>query len=127
MDKNSLQEFQKGTMGVNHRGYELVNAYDPEYFKALKGLYADATFERHGAALSRKTKELIMVAITSAIRSNRGAHVHIKRALLSGATPREVMEAVETATIPTGLPTLWFGVEALADELEAMGREFGDE
>ncbi|MBI3090526.1 MAG: carboxymuconolactone decarboxylase family protein [Candidatus Tectomicrobia bacterium] len=124
MATDLLQEFQKDTMGVNHRGYELVSKFDPEYFKALKGFYADATFAREDAALSRKIKELIMVAVTTAKGSARGTRVHIKRALLCGATPKEVLEAIETATIPSGLPTLWAGIEALADELEAMGKEF---
>jgi 4-carboxymuconolactone decarboxylase len=83
----------------------------------------DGTFGREGA-LPRKTKELIMVAITCALSRPRGVRLHSERALALGATPREVLEAVEVAAIPGGMPGLWLGVETLHEVLKEKGIDF---
>jgi alkylhydroperoxidase/carboxymuconolactone decarboxylase family protein YurZ len=95
---------------------------DPEYFDKLKGIYVDATFGRDGA-LPRKTKELIMVGITCALSRPRGVRLHAERALALGASAREVLEAVEVAAIPGGMPGLWLGVETLHEILREKGIE----
>jgi alkylhydroperoxidase/carboxymuconolactone decarboxylase family protein YurZ len=41
-----------------------------------------------------------------------------------GATPKEVMEAMEVAAIPGGMPGLWAGVETLQEILKAKNLEF---
>jgi len=41
-----------------------------------------------------------------------------------GVEPREVLEAIEVAAIPGGMPGLWLGVETLNDILKAKGIEF---
>lgn len=118
------ENLAKATMGVTHRGYDLLKRFDPEYFAAFAHLYADATFCREDAALPRKMKELIMVAVCTATGRHLGTRIHTKRALLAGAKPKEVLEALQTAAIPCGMPVIWAGLEVLADELEGMGREF---
>ena len=50
--------------------------------------------------------------------------MHSERALTLGATPKELMEAMEVAAIPGGMPGLWAGVETLHDILQAKGIEF---
>ena len=101
----------------------LIAKLDPEYFERLKGLYVDATFGREGA-LPRKTKELIMVGITCAMLRPRGVRLHSERALNLGASPREVLEAMEVAAIPGGMPGLWLGVETLQEIVNKKGLEF---
>jgi alkylhydroperoxidase/carboxymuconolactone decarboxylase family protein YurZ len=54
----------------------------------------------------------------------RGIRIHSDRALKLGASPREVLEAMEVAAIPGGMPGLWVGVETLQEILKAQGREF---
>lgn len=125
MGAEPADRFDETTLEVRHRGYELLRQYDPEYFEAFKRLYADATFSRKDGALSRQTQELIMVAVCAATGRQLGIRIHTKRALLAGAAPRDVLGALQTAAIPCGMPVLWAGLEVLADELEAMGREFG--
>ena len=120
---NSLEAFRKVAMGVDNDAYEIVAKWDPEYFERLKGIYVDATWGREGA-LSRKTKELIMVGITCAGLHPLGTRLHIERALVAGASPREVLEAMEVAAIPGGMPGLWLGVETLQKILKARGQEF---
>jgi len=123
MSENAKQAFEKTSLGAQNRAYELLAELDPEYFEKLKGIYVDGTFGREGA-LPRKTKELIMVGITCALSRPRGVRLHSERALALGASPREVLEAVEVAAIPGGMPGLWLGVETLHDVLKEKGIEF---
>jgi alkylhydroperoxidase/carboxymuconolactone decarboxylase family protein YurZ len=115
--------FAQTSLGAKNAAYDVIARLDPEYFEKLKGLYVDGTFGRDGA-LPRKTKELIMVGICCALLRPRGIRVHSERALTLGATAREVLEAMEVAAIPGGMPGLWAGVETLQEILQARGQEF---
>ena len=123
MTQAAKEAFEKTALGAQNKAYDLIAQMDPEYFEKLKGLYVDGTFGRDGA-LPRKTKELIMVGICCALNRPRGVKLHSERALTLGAAPREVLEAVEVAAIPGGMPGLWLGVETLNDILKAKGIEF---
>ena len=123
MSENAKQAFEKTSLGAQNRAYDIIAELDPEYFEKLKGLYVDGTFGREGA-LPRKTKELIMIGITCALSRPRGVRLHCERALALGATPREVLETVEVAAIPGGMPGLWLGVETLQEILKEKGIEF---
>jgi 4-carboxymuconolactone decarboxylase len=123
MPQDAKQAFEKTSLGAQNTAYEVIAKLDPDYFEKLKGLYVDGTFGREGA-LPRKTKELIMVGIACAIRVQRGIRIHSERALTLGASPREVLEAMEVAAIPGGMPGLWMGVETLQEILKAKGQEF---
>jgi 4-carboxymuconolactone decarboxylase len=123
MAQDSRDAFEKASLGAQNKAYEIIARLDPEYFEKLKGLYVDGTFGREGA-LPRKTKELIMVGITCALNHPRGVKLHSERALALGATPREVLEAVEVAAIPGGMPGLWLGVETLQEILKTKGIDF---
>ena len=123
MPQDAKQAFEKTSLGAQNTAYEVIAKLDPEYFEKLKGLYVDGTFGREGA-LPRKTKELIMVGVACALRVQRGIRIHSERALTLGASPREVLEAMEVAAIPGGMPGLWLGVETLQKILEAKGTEF---
>jgi len=117
MNQDAMAAFEKTSLGAENTAYEVIAQLDPEYFDKLKGLYVDGTFGRDGA-LSRKTKELIMIGITCALRAQRGVRIHSQRALSLGATPQEVLEAMEVAAIPGGMPGLWLGVETLQELLK---------
>lgn len=123
MKKETYEAFKQASLGAENSAYEVIAKLDPDYFEHLKGLYVDATFGRDGA-LSRKIKEIIMIGITCALNRPRGVRLHTERALNLGATPREVLEAMEVAAIPGGMPGLWLGVETLQDVLKAKGQEF---
>jgi alkylhydroperoxidase/carboxymuconolactone decarboxylase family protein YurZ len=123
MAQDAKDAFEKTSLGAQNKAYDLIAQMDPEYFDKLKGIYVDATFGRDGA-LPRKTKELIMVGICCALNRPRGVKLHSERALTLGAAPREVLEAVEVAAIPGGMPGLWLGVETLNEILKAKGIEF---
>src|SRR4026208_1549776 len=98
MADEAKDAFKKIGLGSENTAYDVVATLDPEYFEKLKGLYVDGTFGREGA-LPRKTKELIMVGITCALRVARGVRIHSERALALGASPQEVLEAMEVAVI----------------------------
>ena len=121
--RKSRDAFKNAALGSKNGAYELIADLDPEYFEKLKGIYVDGTFGRNGA-LPRKIKELIMVGITCAIRAPRGVRLHSERALTLGAKPQEVLEAMQVAAIPGGMPGLWLGVETLRDILEKRGQKF---
>ena len=123
MPQDAKEAFEKTSLGAQNTAYEVIAKLDPEYFEKLKGLYVDGTFGREGA-LPRKTKELIMVGVACALRVQRGIRIHSERALTLGASPREVLEAMEVAAIPGGMPGLWLGVETLQEILEAKGKAF---
>ncbi len=123
MSHDAKEAFEKTSLGAENKAYQIVAKLDPEYFEKLKGIYVDGTFGRKGA-LPRKTKELIMVGITCALRVQRGIRIHSERALTFGASPREVLEAIEVAAVPGGMPGLWLGVGTLQEILEAKGQEF---
>ena len=123
MANESENAFEKTSLGAENKAYNIIAKLDPEYFEKLKGIYVDGTFGREGA-LPRKTKELIMVGITCALNRPRGVRLHCERALALGASPKEVLEAIEVAAIPGGMPGLWLGVETLEDLLKTKGIEF---
>jgi 4-carboxymuconolactone decarboxylase len=123
MKDETKDAFKKTSLGAENTAYDIIAKLDPEYFEKLKGIYVDGTFGREGA-LPRKTKELIMIGITCALNRPRGVRLHSERALTLGASPREVLEAMEVAAIPGGMPGLWLGVETLQEVLKARGQEF---
>jgi len=123
MATNSKEAFEKTALGAENKAYNIIAKLDPEYFDKLKGIYVDGTFGREGA-LPRRTKELIMVGICCALNRPRGVRLHCERALTLGASPRELLEAIEVAAIPGGMPGLWLGVETLEEILKAKGMEF---
>jgi 4-carboxymuconolactone decarboxylase len=123
MQEETKAAFKQASLGAENTAYDIIAKLDPEYFEKLKGLYVDGTFGRDGA-LPRKTKELIMIGITCALNRPRGVRLHSERALTLGASPREILEAMETAAIPGGMPGLWLGVETLQEILKSTGQEF---
>ncbi|HXG50945.1 MAG TPA: carboxymuconolactone decarboxylase family protein [candidate division Zixibacteria bacterium] len=123
MAEQSREAFLKTSLGAANAAYDIIARLDPDYFEKLKGLYVDGTFGREGA-LPRRTKELIMVGICCALLRPRGIRLHAERALALGASPREILEAMEVAAIPGGMPGLWAGVEALQEILDAKKLEF---
>ena len=123
MATDSKEAFEKTALGAENKAYNIIAKLDPDYFEKLKGLYVDATFGREGA-LPRRTKELIMVGICCALNRPRSVRLHSERALTLGSSPREVLEAIEVAAIPGGMPALWLGVETLEEILKAKNVEF---
>jgi AhpD family alkylhydroperoxidase len=121
MGNDVEDEFRQEILGVMHPGHQATMELDPEYFAALKNYYSTWTISRKNAAIPRTVKEFIIIGILLTQGKMHGAKVHVRRALLAGATPREVFEAVTVAAIPGGVPVVWHGSAMVKDEMEKLG------
>jgi alkylhydroperoxidase/carboxymuconolactone decarboxylase family protein YurZ len=103
-------------------------AADLHYFRAYAQLLGVPARTNR---LPARDRELISVAINAAATHlNREAvRLHVANALRAGASPEEVIEACQLASV-LGTHTMSIGVPILIDELRAAGRgaevEFGE-
>ncbi len=115
------EDFKRETLGVTHPGHEAVLALDPEYFAALKNYYSTWTISRKDAAIPRPVMEFIITGVLLTQGKMHGARVHVRRALLAGATPRELFQAITVAGIPGGVPVIWHGAAMVKAEMDEPG------
>jgi AhpD family alkylhydroperoxidase len=73
-------------------------------------------------ALSRKTKELIALAIGISVRCDGCIAYHVHDSLEAGASREEVAEAVGVAIMMGGGPSVVYGAEAIA-AVDQFGEE----
>lgn len=75
--------------------------------------------------LSFKTKELVAIGISIAIRCTCCLDHHVNLAIKAGASREEVIEAIEVAVLIGGGPSTHYGALALEayDELKAAEKE----
>ncbi len=95
-------------------GYDYWNwlaEEDPEYVEARKPVSALSIGE--GKELSIKYREMVIIGILAFRGREDGIVAHMKRAIDHGATKRELLEAIQSAAVPGGGPTLSAGVKAL--------------
>ena len=102
------------------RGYTLemhrINALaDPEWTQKY-GEFIEATYTGQ-RLLDRKTKELLQICVETALRADQEQiQAHIRVALNAGATPREILEAMQAVIAPMGALAFRRGVQAWAAE-----------
>lgn len=89
----------------------------PGVMTAFFGLHSEVVKD---GALSARTKELIMVGISVAIRCEHCISKHISEAVKLGATRQEVLEAVSTAILMAGGPAVAYGSTVALDTLEEL-------
>ena len=56
---------------------------------------------------------MVIIGILAYRGLENGVVTHMRRAIQHGATKRELLEAIESAAVPGGGPTLSTGVQAL--------------
>ena len=67
--------------------------------------------------LDRKTKELLQIVVEAALRADvEQIQAHVKVALEVGATPREILEALQVVIAPMGALAFRRGLQAWAAE-----------
>ncbi len=67
--------------------------------------------------LDRKTKELLQIVVETALRADvEQIQAHVKVALEVGATPREILEALQAVIAPMGALAFRRGLQAWAAE-----------
>ena len=109
--ENRLLEKAKKARGYMFPEWEYVIEKDPEFFEAYNNLYQKCLTD--GKALPAKTRELIAIGILAFRGQESAVLTHARRALKLGATREEILEAIETAFVPGGGPTLRVGLSAL--------------
>lgn len=75
------------------------------------------TYREKGAALDRKTKELVAIAASLALNCPNCLDGHIKKALKDGATREEISETIQV--------TLGVGAAAIVDRSDMAGFRLG--
>ena len=123
MDKEVYEGLAKIKQS-NDPGTDLMAEHDPDFLAGLKSFYADAVLGRENAAISRATKEMVIMVSAAAMRSWDGMRRHLAKALDHGAKPREVLEFLEATSINAGIPVIWRGSQALAEELKKRNQRF---
>jgi 4-carboxymuconolactone decarboxylase len=74
--------------------------------------------------LDRKTKELVFCATLTVMRAGKGQlQSHIRAALQHGASPEEVLEAIEIALPEAGVVAFQAGFEAWREVVGVEGIE----
>ena len=78
--------------------------------------FIDATYTGQ-RLLDRKTKELLQVAVEAALRADIDQiQAHIRVAIKEGATPMEVLEAMQCVIMPMGALAFRRGLQAWSAE-----------
>ena len=86
--------------------------------------FIDATYTGQ-RLLDRKTKELLQVAVEAALRADIDQiRAHIRVALKEGATPMEILEAMQCVIMPMGALAFRRGLQAWSAET-GIGLEKG--
>ncbi len=93
----------------------------PEVMKAFSGLAQAALAPK---ALDSKTKELIALGISVAIRCDDCIGFHVKAALQQGATRAEVMETLGMAIYMGAGPSVMYATHAI-DAFEQFSKPVG--
>ena len=80
------------------------------------GDFIEATYTGQ-RLLDRKTKELLQIVVEAALRADvEQIQVHVRVALREGATPQEILEALEAVIAPMGALAFRRGLQAWAAE-----------
>lgn len=123
MNTKAFETLTKVKQGTDP-GTELINEYDPAFLAALNSFYADGVLGRKDSVTSRATKEMVIMVSAAAMRSWDGMKRHLAKALDHGAKPREILEFLEATSINAGIPVIWRGSQALAEELKRRNQAF---
>lgn len=111
-----LEEFEADSdyySGVSD-GMRSIIEHDPAYFEQYKGFFG---YPWETGTLDAKLKELSYIAmdISPTDLFEKGLKTHIRNALQVGASPEEIMEVIELASL-LGINTAVEGVPILAEE-----------
>jgi len=109
-EKDIMQRIRR-VRGYLPDEWAYVAERDPEFWDIYNALYEKVLSD--GKALPAKTRELIAIGVLSYREMEQGVCNHAKRALRLGATKQELLEAVETVTVPGGSPALRAGLRGL--------------
>jgi alkylhydroperoxidase/carboxymuconolactone decarboxylase family protein YurZ len=109
-----LEESER-TRGYTLEMHRTMAAADFEWLSKYNA-FIEATYTGQ-RMLDRKTKELLQVVVEAALRADvEQIQEHVRLAFREGATPREVLEALEAVVAPMGALAFRRGLQAWAAE-----------
>lgn len=108
-----IHERMAAERGYAFPTFHWLGQHDPE-FERTRLEYVRMSYTRPDGALPVKYKELVASAVL-AFRCYPSLKKHLRRAMVEGATLREVLEAMEVASDPGGMATLHFAVDQLIE------------
>ena len=109
---------------AQNRGYTLemhriMATHDLEWAKKYNQ-FIEATYTGQ-RLLDRKTKELLQIVVEAALRADvEQIQAHVRVALQEGASPREILEALQAVIAPMGALAFRRGLQAWAAETGNM-------
>ena len=115
-DDESLEATQQALAaqrGYHFPTFEWLGQQDPDYERARLD-FVRMNYTRPNAELPVRYRELVASAIL-AFRGYSSLKLHLARAMREGASLREVLEAMEVASVPGGMATLHYAVDQLIE------------
>ncbi len=125
MSTNETEAFLEAQS--QHRGYTLemhriMAEADLEWAKKY-GEFIEATYTGQ-RTLDRKTKELLQIVVEAALKADvEQIQAHVRVALQEGATPTEILEALQAVIAPMGALAFRRGLQAWARETGYLPNE----
>ena len=102
--------------------HEVMASVDPEILRAYNSLAGNLIFGPEPRHLDLKTRFLVLVGITTAVKGDReGVEWSSRNAMKHGATEQEVLEAILLAGLPGGMPTVEAATISFAEMLDGTG------
>lgn len=102
--------------------HEVMASVDPEILRAYNALAGNLIFGPEKRHLDLKTRFLVLVGITTAVKGDReGVEWAARNAMKHGATEQEVLEAIVLSGLPGGMPTVEAATIAFAEMLQGKG------
>ena len=114
-----LQQTQQNR-GYTLEMHRIMAAADLEWAKKYNE-FIEATYTGQ-RLLDRKTKELLQIVVEAALRADvEQIQAHVRVALQEGASPQEILEALQAVIAPMGALAFRRGVQAWAAETGFQG------
>ena len=118
MSNNDNQAFlanAEQTRGYTLEMHRIMAETDREWATKYND-FIEATYTGQ-RLLDRKTKELLQIVVEAALKADvEQIQAHVKVALEVGATPREILEALQAVIAPMGALAFRRGLQAWAAE-----------
>lgn len=112
--------FENDMEGSVPDSVRMLERYSPE---ALEGFYRLRRATTTGSSLSKKVRELIIIAVEAALKKDPIGHARI--AVQAGATPQEIHDAVALTLWLAGMPAYHHGMKAVRAAEELVDRRDG--
>ena len=114
-DDRSFLEDAERTRGYTLEMHRIMAKADREWATKYND-FIEATYTGQ-RLLDRKTKELLQIVVEAALRADvEQIQAHVRVALREGATPQEILEALQAVIAPMGALAFRRGLQAWAAE-----------